>query len=83
MSDDREYEDKLFQDYQRLFSKQIDAGHDPLSCAIIMISLGLGVCRNMMSEEEYQQTLEWMSEVSDEVAEQADEVTVPKNVTFH
>ena len=48
-----------------------------------MISLGLGVCRNMMSEEEYLHTLEWMSEMSDEVAEQADEVTIPKNVTFH
>jgi hypothetical protein len=83
LSEDKEYEDKLFQDYQRLFSKQIDSGHDPVSCAIIMISLGLGVCRNMMSKEEYLHTLEWMSEMSDEVAEQADEVTIPKNVTFH
>lgn len=64
-----EVDEKVYKLYENLFKSLIDDGQDPIECAIIMISQGLGVCKHMLDSDDYAQIVEMMNLFSDKIGE--------------
>jgi len=64
-----EVDEKVYKLYESLFKSLIKDGQDPIECAIIMISQGLGVCKHMLDSDDYAQVVEMMNLYSDMLEE--------------
>lgn len=67
-----EVDEKIYKLYENLFKSLIDSGQDPIECAIIMISQGLGVCKHMLDSDDYDSIVAMMNLYSDKLGEDAD-----------
>ena len=67
-----EVDEKIYKLYENLFKRLINDGQDPIECAIIMISQGLGVCKHMLDSDDYNNVVAMMNLYSDKLGEDSD-----------
>ena len=54
---DSDIDEKLYAEFQEMFWDKVNSGQDPIICAMIFISQGLGVCHAMLDAKDFESVL--------------------------
>lgn len=72
-------DEKLYEEFETFVIRQIKSGHDPIICAMIMLSLGLGTCKTILDKQEQQEILRMVKAFLDN----SEEFKIPESITYH
>ena len=74
---DKDLDESLYEDFDTFIINKIKAGHDPIVCAMIMLSLSLGICKASLDKQIQEEVLTLINSYV-----KSDEET-GNNVTYH
>jgi hypothetical protein len=53
----KDLDESLYEDFETFIINKVEAGHDPVICAMIMLSLGLGICKTSLDNKTQEEIL--------------------------